>query len=85
MQGPDWVGEEFAAPVQERRGQQVQSSQRRQEPGARRGLISLCTRSSACDPGLVWKLWVDMFSFLYRGVERHPLCLATVWIKCHQN
>ena len=49
------------------------------------GLVSLCTRSSACDPGLVWKLCVDIFSFVHWGAGRHPLCLATVWIKCHQN
>ena len=44
MQGPDWVGEEFAALVQERRGQRVQSSQRRQEPGDLTLHQELCVR-----------------------------------------
>ena len=50
-----------------RRGEasKLRGSQRRWEPGAQRGLVSLCTRSSACDLGLVWKLCVDIFSFVY--------------------
>lgn len=72
MQGPEWVGEEAAALVQERRGQQAQGSRRQQGPGARRGSILLCRGSSACDPGLVLNLSVNISSFVQWGASALP-------------
>ena len=93
MQGLEWVGEEFAALVQERRGQQVRGSQRQREPGAREawshfvpGVLRATRVWSGSSVWIFFRLYIEGRGDIHSAwllcglnVIRTEKCLAWAW------